>query len=87
MRGAVGGTLVGAGGVIVAASGGVAQGVVGVVYLLEFLGSGYTGGVIVRDTVGVGLEGCSRRGLVWLWRRGGRGVPFIGFTDLLLGCV
>lgn len=47
----------GAGGVVVAATGRVGEGVVGVVDLLEFFCAGGAGGVVVGDAVGVVFEG------------------------------
>lgn len=81
---------VGARGIVVPPAAGVRESVIGIVYLLEFLGTGWTGGVVVCYTVGVILEGCSWRTLAGrvggLWERGRRGVPFIGLADLSLVC-
>jgi hypothetical protein len=80
---------VAAGGVVVGAAGGVGEGVVGVVYLLEFLGAGGAFGGIGRDSVGVVFQGLSERmgqsdgGGV---SEGKGGVLFIRISDLLLGC-
>lgn len=69
MWGVVGLTGVGAGGVVVATTVSVGEGVVGVVYLLEFFGSCGTGGVVVGYAVWVvfegGAEGVSRVGEGW----------------------
>lgn len=53
--------MVGARGVVVAAARGVAERVVGVVYLLEFFGAGGAFGGVGGDAVGVGFERLSGR--------------------------
>lgn len=66
MRGTIGcgGTGVDAGGIVVASAAGVREGVVGIIYLLKFLGASWAGRVIVAYTVGVVFEGCSEWGRV-----------------------
>lgn len=54
----------GAGGVVVFAAGGVGEGVVGVVYELEFAGSFCAFWRVGGNAVGVGFESCSGRELV-----------------------
>lgn len=53
------GLFVGAGGVVFATAGGVREGVVCVVYFLEFLCSGRSFGGVCWDAVWVGFEGFS----------------------------
>jgi len=61
---------VGTGGVVVSATDGITEDIVGVVYLLELLCAGGASRVIVGDSVGVGFEGCALVGFTDL---GGRG--------------
>lgn len=63
MRRGWGSTGVDACGVVVASAAGVREGVVGIVDLLEFLGAGWAGGVVVGYAVGVVFQGCSGRGV------------------------
>jgi len=49
-------------GVVVFATGGVRECIVGVIYDLEFAGSLGTFWRVGGDAVGVGFEGCSREG-------------------------
>ena len=51
--------MVDSGGVVVAAAGRVGEGVVGVVYALEFLGAGGAFGGVGGDAVRVGFQGLS----------------------------
>ena len=48
--------MVGTRGIVVAAAGGLREGVVGVIYLLEFLGAGGAFGGVGGDAVGVGFQ-------------------------------
>jgi hypothetical protein len=84
-RCAAGERAIGAGSIVVAAASGVAECIVGVVYLLEFLGSRNALGGVGRDAVGVVLQGCSMDLLVGY---GGmskaRNVLLVGIPDLLL---
>lgn len=70
MVGAGGEGLVGARGVVVAAAGGVREGVVGVVYLLEALCVDGALGAVGGDAVGVVFEGLSGGGEVRKCRGG-----------------
>jgi hypothetical protein len=86
-RGAPSKGAVGAGRVVVAAAGGVAEGIVGIIYLLEFLGSGKAFRRVGGDAVGVVFECCSAIGSEGWWGTGREGdVLFVGISDLLLAC-
>ena len=79
-------TVVCAGGVIVESACRIRKGIVGVVYLLEFLCTGWALWWVWRNAIGMGFQGLSilkcqkcewtTRGDIWL---------FVGISNLLLG--
>jgi hypothetical protein len=74
-------------GVIVAASRGIGEGIVGIIYELKLAGSFRSFWGVCGDAVRVGFEGCSVRLVSFL----GEVVayiclPFVCVTDLLLCC-
>lgn len=86
--------MVGAGGIVFAAAFGVGEGVVGIVYLLEFAGAFSTFRVISGNTIGVGFEGGAGKSVnmsdrCWWCTENDVGLegllPFVGIANLLLG--